>query len=195
MKKIFLIIFLTILLTSCKKDSDIEFGKNIETEAEEVVTKSLTTESESSTVTLEEYIDVFISGCVNNPDVYTLKKGSIIKDAVEMAGGFSENACRDYVNLAKKLESGEHIIIPSQDEAKSLKPIEVEDALNSSSLVNINKASKEELMSLPGIGERKAEAIIKYRNSKSFSNIEDIMNISGIKESAFNKIKDKICIN
>ena len=73
MKKIFLIIFLTILLTSCKKDSDIEFGKNIETETEEVVTKSLTKESESATVTLEEYIDVFISGCVNNPDVYTLK--------------------------------------------------------------------------------------------------------------------------
>ena len=195
MKKIFLIMFLTILLTSCKKDSDIEFGKNIETEAEEVVTKSLTKESESATVTLEEYIDVFISGCVNNPDVYTLKKGSIIKDAVEMAGGFSENACRDYVNLAKKLESGEHIIIPSQDEAGSLKPIQVEDAPSGSSLVNINKASKEELMSLPGIGERKAEAIIKYRNSKSFSNIEDIMNISGIKEAAFNKIKDKICIN
>lgn len=195
MKKIFLIIFLTILLTSCKKDSDIEFGKNIETETEEVVTKSLTKESESATVTLEEYIDVFISGCVNNPDVYTLKKGSIIKDAVEMAGGFSENACRDYVNLAKKLESGEHIIIPSQDEVKVLDPVLVEDAPSSSSLVNINKASKEELMSLPGIGERKAEAIIKYRNSKSFSHIEDIMNISGIKESAFNKIKDKICIN
>lgn len=195
MKKIFLIIFLTILLTSCKKDSDIEFGKNIETEAEEVVTKSLTKESESATVTLEEYIDVFISGCVNNPDVYTLKKGSIIKDAVELAGGFSENACRDYVNLAKKLESGEHIIIPSQDEAESLNPVQVEDAPSSSSLVNINKASKEELMSLPGIGERKAEAIIKYRNSKSFSNIEDIMNISGIKEAAFSKIKDKICIN
>ena len=195
MKKIFLIIFLTILLTSCKKDSDIEFGKNIETETEEVVTKSLTKESISEAVTVEEYIDVFISGCVNNPDVYTLKKGAIIKDVVEMAGGFSENACRDYVNLAKKLESGEHIIIPSQDEAGSLNTVQVEDAPNSSSLVNINKASKEELMSLPGIGERKAEAIIKYRNSKSFSNIEDIMNISGIKESAFNKIKDKICIN
>ena len=195
MKKIFLIIFLTILLTSCKKDSDIEFGKNIETEAEEVVTKSLTKESESATLTLEEYIDVFISGCVNNPDVYTLKKGSIIKDVVEMAGGFSENACRDYVNLAKKLESGEHIIIPSQDEVKVLNPVQVEDAPSSSSLVNINKASKEELMSLPGIGERKAEAIIKYRNSKSFSNIEDIMNISGIKEAAFSKIKDKICTN
>ena len=195
MKKIFLIIFLTILLTSCKKDSDIEFGKNIETEAKEVVTESLTKESISEAVTVEEYIDVFISGFVNNPDVYTLKKGSIIKDAVEMAGGFSENACRDYVNLAKKLEPGEHIIIPSRDEVKDLNPVQVEDAPNSSSLVNINKASKEELMRLPGIGERKAEAIIKYRNSKSFSNIEDIMNISGIKEAAFNKIKDKICIN
>ena len=124
-----------------------------------------------------------------------MKKDSIIKDAVEMAGGFSENACRDYVNLAKKIESGEHIIIPSLDEVKDLKPVQGEDTPNSSSLVNINKASKEELMSLPGIGERKAEAIIKYRNSKSFSNIEDIMNISGIKESAFNNIKDKICIN
>ena len=132
---------------------------------------------------------------MNKPDVYTLKKDSIIKDAVEMAGGFSENACRDYVNLAKKIESGEHIIIPSLDEVKDLKPVQGEDTPNSSSLVNINKASKEELMSLPGIGERKAEAIIKYRNSKSFSNIEDIMNISGIKESAFNNIKDKICIN
>lgn len=195
MKKIFLIMFLTILLTSCKEDSGIEFGKNTETEVEEVISESVTKESISEAVTAEEYIDVFISGCVNKPDVYKLKKDSIIKDAVEMAGGFSEDACRDYVNLAKKIESGEHIIIPSQDEVKDLNPIQVEDALNSSSLVNINKASKEELMSLPGIGERKAEAIIKYRNSKSFSNIEDIMNISGIKESAFNKIKDKICIN
>ena len=195
MKKIFLIMFLTILLTSCKKDSGIEFGKNIETEVEEVISESVTKESISEAVAVEEYIDVFISGCVNKPDVYTLKKGSIIKEAVEMAGGFSENACWDYVNLAKKLEPGEHIIIPSLDEAKDLKPIQAEDAINSSSLVNINKASKEELMTLPGIGERKAEAIIKYRNSKSFSNIEDIMNISGIKEAAFNKIKDKICIN
>ena len=195
MKKIFLIMFLTILLTSCKEDSGIEFGKNNETETEEVISESVTEESISEAVTAEEYIDVFISGCVNKPDVYTLKNGSIIKEAVEMAGGFSENACRDYVNLAKKLEPGEHIIIPSQDEAKDLKPIQAEDAINSSSLVNINKASKEELMTLPGIGERKAEAIIKYRNSKSFSNIEDIMNISGIKEAAFNKIKDKICIN
>ena len=195
MKKIFLIMFLTILLTSCKEDSGIEFGKNTETEVEEVISESVTKESISEAVTAEEYIDIFISGCVNKPDVYTRKKGSIIKEAVEMAGGFSENACRDYVNLAKKLEPGEHIIIPSQDEAKDLKPIQAEDAINSSSLVNINKASKEELMTLPGIGERKAEAIIKYRNSKSFSNIEDIMNISGIKEAAFNKIKDKICIN
>ena len=195
MKKIFLIMFLTILLTSCKEDSGIEFGKNTETEVEEVISESVTKESISEAVTAEEYIDVFISGCVNKPDVYKLKKDSIIKDAVEMAGGFSEDACRDYVNLAKKIESGEHIIIPSLDEVKDLKPVQGEDALNSSSLVNINKASKAELMSLPGIGERKAEAIIKYRNSKSFSNIEDIMNISGIKEAAFNKIKDKICIN
>lgn len=191
MKKVFLITFLMILLTSCNEKKDIEFGESyIETAIENTIVSSI----EQST-DIEEYINVFVSGAVNNPDVYTLKKGSIIKDAVDLAGGFSEEACRDYVNLAKKLEDGEHIMIPTMEQMSGLSVQNILEESQKSTLVNINTATKEELMSLPGIGERKAEAIIKYRNSKSFSNIEDIMNISGIKESAFNKIKDKICIN
>ena len=62
--------------------------------------------------------------------------------------------------------------------------------------VNINTASKEELMTLPGIGESKAEKIITYRNENGpFSSIEGIMQISGIKDGMFNKIKDRICVN
>lgn len=192
MKKVFLITFLMILLVSCNKNSDIEFGKsNIETSIENTIESSVEKSTE-----IEEYIKVFVSGAVNNSDVYTLKKGSIIKDAIDMAGGFSEEACRDYVNLAKKLEGGEHILIPTMEQIANseFQPV-IEEAKNGSSLVNINTATKEELMSLPGIGERKADSIIEYRKSKSFSRIEDVMNISGIKEAAFNKIKDRICIN
>ena len=197
MKKIFLLMFLCFLLTACKDKSDIKFEKaDIET-LEESSEASLE-ESVLETTALEEYIDVFVSGCVNNPDVYTLKKGSIINEAVKMAGGFSDGACKDYVNLAKKLEGGEHIVIPGVDEVESAKfQLSTEEVSDSQGivLVNINTATKEELMSLPGIGERKADSIIEYRKSKTFSSPEDIMNISGIKEAAFNKIKDKICIN
>ena len=191
MKKVFLITFLMILLTSCNEKKDIEFGESyIETAIENTIVSSI----EQST-DIEEYINVFVSGAVNNPDVYTLKKGSIIKDAVDLAGGFSEEACRDYVNLAKKLEGGEHIMIPTMEQMSGLSVQNILAESQYSTLVNIKTATKEELMSLPGIGERKADSIIEYRNSKSFSAIEDIMNISGIKEAAFNKIRDKICIN
>ena len=191
MKKVFLITFLMILLTSCNEKKDIEFGESyIETAIENTIVSSI----EQST-DIEEYINVFVSGAVNNPDVYTLKKGSIIKDAVDLAGGFSEEACRDYVNLAKKLEGGEHIMIPTMEQMSGLSVQNILEESQKSTLVNINTATKEELMSLPGIGERKADSIIEYRNSKPFSAIEDIMNISGIKEAAFNKIRDKICIN
>ena len=97
-----------------------------------------------------------------------------------------------------KLEGGEHIVIPSVDEVESASfQMPVDEAKDSQgvALVNINTATKEELMCLPGIGERKADSIIEYRKSKAFSSPEDIMNISGIKEAAFNRIKDKICIN
>ena len=197
MKKVFLIIFL--FLTACSGKSDIEFNKaDIETSIVIESSETSLKESVSESTAVEEYIDVFVSGHVNNPDVYTLKKGSIINEAVKMAGGFSEGACKDYVNLAKKLEGGEHIVIPSVDEVESASfQMPVDEAKDSQgvALVNINTATKEELMGLPGIGERKADSIIEYRKSKSFSSPEDIMNISGIKEAAFNKIKDKICIN
>ena len=197
MKKIFLLMFLCFLLTACKDKSDIKFEK-ADIETLEQSSEASLEESLSEPTSVEEYIDVFVSGCVNNPDVYTLKKGSIINEAVKMAGGFSEGACKDYVNLAKKLEGGEHIVIPSVDDIESASvqmPVDETKDSQSVSLVNINTATKEELMGLPGIGERKADSIIEYRKSKSFSSPEDIMNISGIKEAAFNKIKDKICIN
>ena len=142
---------------------------------------------------------VHVCGSVNNPGVYELKSDTRVTDAIDMAGGFSEDADEDYLNLADFVMDGAKIYVPSVEETKmqeTVPGISLSAKTNdsqSAGQVNINTATKEELMSLTGVGESKADAIIEYRNNNGeFKSIEDIMNIRGIKEGLFNKIKDKI---
>ena len=145
---------------------------------------------------------VYICGEVIKPGVYELSGDSRIYEAVDAAGGFTENAARECVNLASKVSDGMQITIYNREEAASLlaeSATEGENAGKSgtsgSGLVNLNTATKEELMTLKGIGESKAEDIIRYREkSGGFKKIEDIMKISGIKENGFQKIKDSITV-
>lgn len=148
-------------------------------------------------------IYVYICGEVANPGVYELSEDSRIYEAVDAAGGFTENAARESINLASKVSDGMQITIYNKEEAASLpaggtsagKNSGQDQMLGSSSLVNLNTATKEELMTLKGIGESKAEDIIRYREkSGGFKKIEDIMKISGIKEAGFQKIKDSITV-
>lgn len=147
-------------------------------------------------------IAVHVCGCVNNPGVYTLCAGARINDAVAAAGGFTPEADVNYLNLAGFLQDGVKVYVPSVDETKDLAG-EGADVVSSDmigigadvddGLVNINTATRDELMTLPGVGESKANAIIKYREENGgFETISQIMNISGIKDGLFNKIKDKI---
>lgn len=156
----------------------------------------------------DDEIAVHVCGCVNNPGVYTLCTGARINDAVAAAGGFTPEADVNYLNLAGFLQDGGKVYVPSVDETKDLGQdgsisfdaagggavssgmtgADVDDGL-----VNINTATRDELMTLPGVGESKADAIIKYREENGgFETISQIMNISGIKDGLFNKIKDKI---
>lgn len=155
-------------------------------------------------------IAVHVCGCVNNPGVYTLCTGSRINDAVAAAGGFTPEADANYLNLAGFLRDGVKVYVPSVDETKDLagegavsSGMTGADVVSSGmigvgadvddGLVNINTATRDELMTLPGVGESKADAIIKYREENGgFETISQIMNISGIKDGLFNKIKDKI---
>lgn len=131
------------------------------------------------------YIYVDIDGAVNNPGVYQLSDVDRVNDAIIKAGGLKENAITKYLNKARKLTDGEKIYIFTEEE--------LENSINSK-LININTASMNDLMSLPGIGEVYAQRIIDYRSSRYFSSIEEIKNISGIGEKTYEKIKDLITI-
>lgn len=144
--------------------------------------------------TTKAVIYVYVCGFVKEPAVYELTEGSRVFQAVEMAGGVSEDGNVQYLNMAGILMDGERIYVPSNEEAESLAEENVSGNAKEHGLVNINMASKEQLMSLPGIGESKADAIIQYREQNGgFASIEDIMQIPGIKNAAFSKIKDLIC--
>ena len=148
---------------------------------------------------------VHVCGAVQLPGVYELMAGSRVVDAVEAAGGFTADAASSYVNLASEIADGVKIWIPTVEEAQMLgNELGTSlDGISDSGLytdtqsdkININTADKELLCTLPGIGQTRADSIISYRESHGgFSAIEDIMNVSGIKESSFQKIKEYITV-
>ncbi len=151
---------------------------------------------ESDIVSEVEEKDIYVHVCgeVGNPDVYKIQSGMRVIDAVNMAGGLTENAASSKVNLARLLEDGERLYIPSIDEVEGCEEFfEQSVSEPNNDKININTASKEELMSLNGIGEKRAEDIISYREQHGrYGSIEDIKNVNGIKEALFEKIKDKI---
>lgn len=144
---------------------------------------------------------VHICGEVESPGVYEMEAGERIYQVVERAGGYTQAAATDFLNLAELVTDGMKLVVPDQNQlalaADLYGTMGQQDSLNpaKASKVNLNKATKEQLMTLPGIGLAKAEDIIRYRETHGgFSRIEDIMKVSGIKDAAFQKIKDSITI-
>lgn len=147
------------------------------------------------------YYVVHICGAVKEPGVYTLEGTSRIYQAVEKAGGFCEDAAQDYLNQADLVTDGMKIYIPTKEEVKEAgitdKWIDFgsSDTDKDNLLVNINTAEEELLCTLPGVGNSKAKSIISYREKNGpFEKKEDIMNVEGIKNGLFEKIKDSITV-
>lgn len=154
----------------------------------------------------EEMVYVHVCGQVVSPGVYQLLKGSRVYEAIALAGGCTEQGALDCLNMAQEVADGMKIQVPDQEMARRI--LEEQPAgtgqnqlsglgpgQSVQTLVNINTASKEQLMTLSGIGESRAEDIIQYREEYGgFQKIEDIMKVSGIKEAAFQKIKDSITV-
>jgi len=148
-------------------------------------------------------ICVDIGGAVMSPGVYKVEDGTRLYEVIELAGGLSEEADTSSVNQASYVEDGQKIIIPSASETETTDTDENSAATEESaisdnvtdtdtSLVNINTASKEELMTLSGIGDVIADRIIEYRTKTPFKDKEDIMAVKGIGTSVFEKISSSI---
>ena len=172
-------------------------------------------ESETETVTLQvddgsidtdsaviKDIKVYVCGAVQRPDVYEISADSRIVDAVSAAGGFAIDAYPEAMNLAETVSDGSRIYVPTKEEVDALAVVysdtgsgSGDTTSDSTGRVNVNTATLEELTTLPGIGDTRARAIIDYREQNgAFGNIEDIMQVTGIKEKSFSKIKDSICV-
>lgn len=144
-----------------------------------------------------EVISVYICGEVNNPGVYEINRGSILNDVVNLAGGLTERADINHINLVYIINSNISIYIPNENENQESEIIFGDITFQSDdedSLININTATLDELMTLPGIGQSTANRIIEYRENNAFTRIEDIMNVTGIGEAKFNSIRELICV-
>lgn len=178
-RKWFIMLCFFALLFGCGNPSD----DGIEIELAEQPAQA-----EAEVTQKAQLIVVYICGEVKNPGVYKTEENCRIADLLDLAGGPLPDADLGKINLAQKLNDGQQVIVPSiETQEESLSPE------SSSGRVNLNYATKEELMTLPGIGESKAEAILAYRSEVGWiTSAEEIMNVSGIKEKMYERIADRI---
>ena len=159
-----------------------------------VVEMTVLAEKTEVSTTQETVIFVDIKGAVKNPGVYQMKVGDRVKDALDAAGGLTEEADSQKVNLAKRLEDQMVIVVPKVgEEAEEIPAGETRKEATKEGKVNINTATVEELKILKGVGEKKAEAIIEYRKKNgSFQTKEDLMKVRGIGKKPFESFQERI---
>ena len=171
------------------------FSKKEESvEGTTVVETTMLVEKTEVSTTQETVIFVDIKGAVKNPGVYQMKVGDRVKDALEAAGGLTEEADSQKVNLAKRLEDQMVIVVPKVgEEAEEIPAGATSKEEAKEGKVNINTATVEELKTLKGVGEKKAEAIIEYRKKNgSFKTKEDLMKVRGIGKKLFESFEERI---
>jgi len=187
-----------IYKTMNKNDENIYINDNIRT-LNEISDEDIESEYK------DDKILVHVIGCVKDTGIVILNSGDRIIDAIEAAGGETEEADLNKLNLAYVLNDGEKLYVPSIYDTDKQEYITQENGdnivtegagnmeKNNSEIININTATKEELMNLQGIGEATANKIVEYRKSNGdFNTIEDIKNVPGIGDAKFQNIKDKI---
>lgn len=179
---------------------------NLSNEVEEPKEEEVTLKKESEEKEATIFVD--IKGEVNAPGLYEMPTNKRVMDVITAAGGLTEAADTSEINLSKKIEDQMVIIVnkvgekANESSLQNDARIDISQAVGSkketstkTSIISINNASKEELMTLNGIGNAKAEAIITYRNDHGgFKSIDELLEVKGIGESVFNKIKDHITL-
>ncbi len=191
----FSIVAFTFLIPTKPQNEQLAFEAHPETQ-KSVVLGTSDVQNETT-----EYIYVQISGAIKTPQVAKLKKGARVFELIDNSGGFTTDVSNAYVNkilnLAKVLNDGEKIYIPYSIE--ELEPDFAtkysESSTETSDIININTANKEELKTLPQVGDSTAGKIIDYRTKNGpFKSIDEIKNVSGIGDKTFEELKDLISI-
>lgn len=197
--RVFLVIAAAMsLLCGCGARNNVYLEKNTGETGELCVTEALsaTETEEPDGAKKEKTCLVYVCGAVVSPGVYELDDGSRIYEAVELAGGFMEEAAEDALNLAESVTDGQMIRIPTEEEQEAVGRQGAEADSAADGKLDLNRADVAALMELPGIGQSKAEAIVGYREEHGpFSQAEDLMKVEGIKEGVFDKIKDRIKVD
>ena len=187
-KRRYIVILLGILvyLSGCGNDTQIMVSEETGTIESSTNNQVITENTEA-----DNPIFVYVCGEVQNPGVYEVTADARVCDVIDKAGGFSEYADAKALNLADHVEDAEKIYVPNMQEDR----LQEEDSQEEDGLLDLNKATKEQLMTLPGIGETKADLILEYRETKGpFQSVEELMEIQGIKERTLNQIKASVKI-
>ena len=208
------IAFLGVLLLGCVATSWLQQGK----EAKQAAPAPVLTQQAGSIAKEKKAktMQVYVSGAVREPGIYTLPAGARAKDALEAAGGLRQDAKAERVNLAKKLRDGSHVYVPavkntsattnmtSKASKKSAQNAQAKDTTSTDSSwgdfsnadrkVNLNTATQAELIALPGIGPSTANRILSLRRVRTFTRVEDLLQVRGIGESKLNKLRPYVTV-
>lgn len=193
------IITVGLYISKKSNESEYDYYESMQTENESIIDGE-----DGNDEKTENTILIHITGEVYYPGVVVLKEGDRVVDAIAAAGGETQDANLNELNLAYVLNDGEKIYVPNKNETDNEQEyitsgigenISSTGSQNKSTKVNINTATLEELTQLPGIGEATANKIIEYRKENGkFKTVEDIKNVAGIGNSKFENIKDLITV-
>lgn len=204
------LIMLCVLLAGCALIGFYTYSteENNEADVKQLIAMNKEAAQEQTSRTMK----IYVSGAVMAPGIYDIPFGVRAYDAVAAAGGMTDYADADRVNLAKKLKDGDHVNVPAMKNSKSrgreantttrtigrkndTVNVQAYNEQNTSSVININTADQKELESLPGIGPAMAKRIISERNKQSFNSVDDLLRVKGIGSAKLAKLRDRVKVN
>ena len=170
-----------------------ELESSVKVKSKEEIPKDI---EETTEVVEQDLITVDVKGAVKSPGIYNLPLGSRVHDAVQKAGGMTENADSKNLNLAQKVSDESLVYVPSKEETDIQEASPNTISSKESKKVNINKASLEELKQVKGLGGKRAQDIIDYRETKgTFKSVDDLKKVSGIGAKTIEKLKDYVTVD
>lgn len=195
-KVVFLFVIVAVILAGCRREAQTSGLQEVSLEKEAPESGGQQEEEEAGGGR-EGTVFVYVCGQVASPGVYELTEGARVYEALEAAGGALDGGYPESLNLAQEVQDGQKLYVPTQEEALAGGDPQGSAiaGAGAQAKVNLNTAGLEELMTLTGIGQTRAEAILAYREEQGqFRAPEDIMNVDGIKEGIYEKLKDEITV-